>query len=378
MNLPSISGLVSLLNIPRIRGGEPVWKSLNLTFTSYSPHTRGWTCAAAWVWWFKEIFPAYAGVNPFFPIFAHSQLNIPRIRGGEPSIVGFNAIDMVYSPHTRGWTYPKDLLAVDEAIFPAYAGVNLQTTHKNVINPNIPRIRGGEPRFNLHNSKIVRYSPHTRGWTSNQTKGGIYMLIFPAYAGVNLIACLTVLFFSDIPRIRGGEPDIQSAKTYSKQYSPHTRGWTRYRRITLFFCDIFPAYAGVNLQDVKARNSKVDIPRIRGGEPDTMVQLFVIDEYSPHTRGWTCLDFIVFGSLGIFPAYAGVNLIFTEQRKNWSNIPRIRGGEPVIKFTQTTMDAYSPHTRGWTWKIIKARYKIWIFPAYAGVNPWWFFRIFFF
>ena len=27
------------------------------------------------------------------------------------------------------------------------------------------------------------------------------------------------------------------------------------------------------------------IPRIRGVEPDTMVQLFVIDEYSPHTRG---------------------------------------------------------------------------------------------
>ena len=48
----------------------------------------------------------------------------------------------------------------------------------------------------------------------------------------------------------------------------------------------------------------------------------------------------------IFPAYAGVNLITGIVAGGASNIPRIRGGEPIGEPEIDEKDEYSPPTRG--------------------------------
>ena len=56
-----------------------------------------------------------------------------------------------------------------------------------------------------------------------------------------------VMCFLDIPRIRGVEPEPVAIENDADKYSPHTRGWTY-----------------VQIYEFK---SAEDIPRIRGVEP---------------------------------------------------------------------------------------------------------------
>ena len=50
------------------------------------------------------------------------------------------------------------------------------------------------------------------------------VMIFPAYAGVNLHCAIYEADGGDIPRVCGGEPDIDSGKNPVKKYSPRMRG----------------------------------------------------------------------------------------------------------------------------------------------------------
>ena len=131
------------------------------------------------------------------------------------------------------------------------------------------------------------YSPHTRGWTYTPLKQINYTSIFPAYAGVNLLRLFFTMMRYNIPRIRGGEPGWVDGIKDTVLYSPHTRGWTCNRHACLLVLVIFPAYAGVNLTEHETYKSTLNIPRIRGGEPKMHYILSCLTTYSPHTRGWT-------------------------------------------------------------------------------------------
>ena len=91
------------------------------------------------------------------------------------------------------------------------------------------------------------YSPHTRGWTYLGNRLDMCWKIFPAYAGLNLKVFAHYHTLNYIPRIRGVEPDALKITLIKKEYSPHTRGWTWACRKDCRKCAIFPAYAGLNL-----------------------------------------------------------------------------------------------------------------------------------
>ena len=91
------------------------------------------------------------------------------------------------------------------------------------------------------------------------------MIIFPAYAGLNLKVAIPAVVTFNIPRIRGVEP-------LGSQFN--NRNWK-----------IFPAYAGLNLGLFYISFSKLDIPRIRGVEPLGKTTVDELGAYSPHTRG---------------------------------------------------------------------------------------------
>ena len=48
----------------------------------------------------------------------------------------------------------------------------------------------------------------------------------------------------------------------------------------------------------------------------------------------------------VFPAYAGMSRCFLTCQKMTNSFPRIRGDEPLMKLTLSSMPWFSPHTRG--------------------------------
>ena len=151
----------------------------------------------------------------------------------------------------------------------------------------IPRIRGVEPPYDQPPFLLIQYSPHTRGWTWYYGAVVCYWWIFPAYAGLNPGYYFTLDLGFNIPRIRGVEPARLSPIFRASRYSPHTRGWTYDDYYEFAQLVIFPAYAGLNLTFMSSLSSSNHIPRIRGVEPSTSASVLLDSEYSPHTRGWT-------------------------------------------------------------------------------------------
>ena len=192
----------------------------------YSPHTRGWTYCSQSSKSIVPIFPAYAGLNLGLFYISFSKLDIPRIRGVEPKRLTISTIMRKYSPHTRGWTCEVVARFSKRIIFPAYAGLNPTHDKDNKDLSNIPRIRGVEPASNKVCVLFVPYSPHTRGWTRLSCTPYFRLCIFPAYAGLNLTLWFSCLWLMNIPRIRGVEPNEIQINKYNYGYSPHTRGWT--------------------------------------------------------------------------------------------------------------------------------------------------------
>ena len=89
---------------------------------------------------------------------------------------------------------------------------------------------------------------------------------------------------------------------------------------------LFPAYAGVILEEIFGGGSNGAFPRIRGGDPKAL-----------------CLG--RFGGI-LFPAYAGVIPTNTVEDGFAYTFPRIRGGDPYITQKGWQTMCFSPHMRG--------------------------------
>ena len=89
---------------------------------------------------------------------------------------------------------------------------------------------------------------------------------------------------------------------------------------------LFPAYAGVILENGKNTCQTQPFPRIRGGDPK-------------HSR--------LYGSANeLFPAYAGVIPVLCPGLIFFPAFPRIRGGDPMFNPKKVYSGRFSPHTRG--------------------------------
>ena len=89
-------------------------------------------------------------------------------------------------------------------VFPASAGVILNTYTHVAYTPSFPRIRGGDPQ------SVALFD--------------LPKAVFPASAGVILPDIIMLLHFISFPRIRGGDPKGLKARHYAKKFSPHPRG----------------------------------------------------------------------------------------------------------------------------------------------------------
>ena len=173
-------------------------------------------------------------------------------------------------------------------------------------------------------------------------------------------------FSKYIPRERGGLPVRADLAPAPKAYSPRTRGSSRLQTLIWQFHSIFPANAGVFLIFFIKKQPPRDIPRERGGHPDTRY-VFKNGQDIPRECGgqptvacpgagmrtFPCIcrgqpaSVLLHLTTGIFPAHAGVTLLY-------------------IVSTDIRV-LYSPRTRGSSHKRDYMQYISYIFPAHAGV-----------
>lgn len=128
-------------------------------------------------------------------------------------------------------------------ILPTCAGVN---QHGNIVLPpanNLPCMRGGQPDFVIDAYATFGFSPHARG-SPFRASGSMSQSIHPACAGVNPITRGTGFSVENTPRMRGGNLAV-----------------ARCQKVYFYF------------------------PRMRGGQPDFVVDAYTTLFFPLHMQG---------------------------------------------------------------------------------------------
>ena len=172
---------------------------------------------------------------------------------------------MQSSPHTRGCFLIDHTPILRTCVFPAYAGVFPFWHDMPGQAAGLPRIRGGVSAPHQPPAIKIRSSPHTRGCFGSNLIFRQFRKVFPAYAGVFLSRSCQPDPVCGLPRIRGGVSVAGVTHIISNESSPHTRGCFSFDEIKQSVLTVFPAYAGVFPGDLKPKRDGKCLPRIRGG-----------------------------------------------------------------------------------------------------------------
>ena len=150
----------------------------------FSPHTRGCSAAQRITPTRHNVFPAYAGMFllPNHP--PPGSRRFPRIRGDVPALQVEIAGGFLFSPHTRGCSRLGHRLACWRCVFPAYAGMFPRSSGNHLAVCGFPRIRGDVPSKQARDTRVLRFSPHTRGCSPRSNRRDPLRHVFPAYAGM--------------------------------------------------------------------------------------------------------------------------------------------------------------------------------------------------
>ena len=152
---------------PRIRGDVPLLPMVSSRHPWFSPHTRGCSAVGTDQQYIKHVFPAYAGMFRMKLLPHRKAQGFPRIRGDVPAEIDALTEAARFSPHTRGCSAMASAAQAVDDVFPAYAGMFRTPAKPKTPSTSFPRIRGDVPAKQARDSRILRFSPHTRGCSAN-------------------------------------------------------------------------------------------------------------------------------------------------------------------------------------------------------------------
>ena len=171
-----------------------------------------------------SVFPAQAGVFPCPTASISSQPSIPRASGGVSTSSSRERPCNAYSPRKRG-CFSKNLREHGSyQVFPAQAGVFLSQPSGKVLPASIPRASGGVSGRRLSKKRACRYSPRKRGCFRRCGLCRGQEEVFPAQAGVFLQSSTSKRRPDGIPRASGGVSEADLFEYGEKLYSPRKRG----------------------------------------------------------------------------------------------------------------------------------------------------------
>ena len=107
----------------------------------------------------------------------------------------------------------------------------------------------------------------------------------------------------------------------------------------------YPACAGINLCRSSAMVLFSNLPRVRGDQPIEYASL-TEETFTPHARGSTRLCRRRKRPPKILPACAGINPIRYASGSQSIDLPRMRGDQPASGTDRADMPAFTPHARG--------------------------------
>ena len=233
----------------------------------------------------------------------------------------------------------------------------------------LPRTRGDGPQRAHRERQKAAASPHTRGWTREAWGVGVEEEGFPAHAGMDPWACCGARSFPRLPRTRGDGPAHSASERSFPSASPHTRGWTLGVLTAKARMKGFPAHAGMDRRQPGAGQHAAGLPRTRGDGPSETTGSNLVDQASPHTRGWTFFVLAISSPVPGFPAHAGMDPMNRSRSSRSFGLPRTRGDGPRPTAATPTGSSASPHTRGWTLLADRPQAGQRGFPAHAGMDP---------
>ena len=91
---------------------------------------------------------------------------------------------------------------------------------------------------------------------------------------------------------------------------------------------VFPACAGMFPKRLPQNCSLMSFPRVRGDVPSVKLDAWSTYGFSPRARGCSCREGGGDDAGVVFPACAGMFLIWLRARGVWPGFPRVRGDVP--------------------------------------------------
>ncbi len=150
------------------------------------------------------------------------------------------------------------------------------------------------------------------------------------------------------PRTRGDGPVSLRNKSFCGRLSPHTRGWSDIEYVQNLLLSVVPAHAGMVRGREPLGSPPRGCPRTRGDGPLCGTGSQRSSKLSPHTRGWSGEPVDAARGDVVVPAHAGMVLFQALSRCTPTCCPRTRGDGPVLQIATQGSEMLSPHTRGWS------------------------------
>ena len=209
-------------------------------------------------------------------------------------------------------------------------------------------MRGDRPTDNYGLWGRVKFTPHARGSTV-----GIYLvpnslLVYPACAGIDLRQWFLDLFDKGLPRMRGDRPIPALSVHPAAAFTPHARGSTQAPSPHSHPPGVYPACAGIDpCLDIRFMVHQ-RLPRMRGDRPDADNRTESEASFTPHARGSTHIRGCCGRVDAVYPACAGIDLVFSQFFQGFRSLPRMRGDRPYTQINRIGGCTFTPHARGST------------------------------
>ena len=234
-------------------------------------------------------------------------MSFPRARGDVPPWLLLLLWVPGFSPRTRGCSHGFRQIPRRQTVFPAHAGMFLDIRSPPPRHWCFPRARGDVPWGYSAELPNGQFSPRTRGCSAGGQEWFLGLFVFPAHAGMFLIAHGGRLVETSFPRARGDVPPCRSPPPRPAVFSPRTRGCSETGKVFKGLSTVFPAHAGMFRSKMWGKPQKQSFPRARGDVPPAWLPCWKTPGFSPRTRGCSVNPKSPASGLRVFPAHAGTH-----------------------------------------------------------------------
>ena len=192
----------------------------------YYPHTWGWSL----LWKFNRniliVLPTHVGVILWIIKGLLKERSTTHTRGGDPTDVPVSLTELMYYPHTWGWSWNLAFLYLCRLVLPTHVGVILSCFFSHFFKCCTTHTRGGDPNSHYKLCFQNKYYPHTWGWSQSTQRRYLHYLVLPTHVGVILFDKFFNLIHVSTTHTRGGDPKNGLGFSSTGVYYPHTWGWS--------------------------------------------------------------------------------------------------------------------------------------------------------